>query len=144
MSRFICFEVLKCTGRTCNGDWRRRGCLVVVCIYIYLFNTLFQYVCSLILYFVTHFLSFLLICMKITLKEFFSSCVLPRGSFFTKPGMGRGARDYFGTILGPFLQLKKTWKSPNTSLFGFVLPRGSFVLPSQGWGGGGGPFWDHF
>ena len=58
--------------------------------------------------------------------------------------MGRGR----GTILGSFCEHLYNFFHNNMKIilfsFPFVLPRGSFVLPSWGWGGGGGSLGDDF
>ena len=96
--------------------------------------------------------------MKIT-PTVFLSCFVASWQFFylARDEEGRWIIvglfcDHFETILYEINKrnLDKKHENYQTSVvvFRFVLPRSSFVLPSQGWGRGGGraggPFWDKF
>ena len=122
------------------GDWRRRGCIVVVYFFIHLFNMYVLLYCL----FKCIFHYFLLIYMKISPKVVFCSFLIAAWQFcFTQLGIGRGR----GTILEPFWDHVGTiftiFNSLELSFFRFCLPRGIFYLAGDG-EGGGRPFQEYF
>ena len=106
MSCFIYLVVLKCTGRTCNAHLVIGGDVIASSWYVYISVSLYIYFNSFpicifsYIYFLRFFSVFLVNIHENHPTSVFVRFFLPRGSFsFTSPGMRRGARDHFGTIL---------------------------------------------
>ena len=120
------------------ADWRRRGCIVVVCIYIFkyfIFNMQF----SLVLYFQCIVLSaFVNIHEKYSQNVCFVFVCLVAILFYLARN-GEGAVDHFGTILGYFFNsLNKKHENHLTNVFStcFCLVAVCFTWPGMGMGQG--------